>query len=70
MFERTLSVFYFQRWLEHLPEAARTEAVARARQLALEHDDLMAAAALLLELGDAAAAEARLLAEPGRASHR
>jgi hypothetical protein len=66
MFERTLSVFCFQRWLEYLPEVARTEAVARARQLALEHDDLTAAAALLLELGDAAAAEARLLAEPGR----
>ena len=66
MFERTLSVFYYQRWLEHLPEAARPEAVAHARQLGLDHDDLTAAAALLLELGDAAAAEARLLADPGR----
>ena len=66
MFERTLSVFYYQRWLEHLPEAARAEAVAHARQLGLDHDDLTAAAALLLELGDAAAAEARLLADPGR----
>jgi hypothetical protein len=66
MFERTLSDFYFQRWLEHLPEAARPEAVAHARQLALCHDDLTAAAALLLRLGDADAAEARLLAEPGR----
>jgi hypothetical protein len=66
MFERTLSDFYFQRWLEHLAEAARPEAVARARQLALRHDDLTAAATLLLQLGDADAAEARLLAEPGR----
>lgn len=66
MFERTLSDFYFQRWLEHLPEAARPEALAHARQLALRHDDLTAAATLLLQLGDAAAAEARLLAEPGR----
>lgn len=66
MFERTLSDFYFQRWLEHLPEAARPEAVAHARQLALRHDDLTAAATLLLQLGDAAAAEDRLLAEPGR----
>ena len=66
MFERTLSVFYYQRWLEHLPEAARPEAVAHARQLGLVHDELAAAAALLLELGDAAAAEARLLADPGR----
>ena len=66
MFERTLSDFYFQRWLEHLPEPARAEAVAHARQLALAHDDLTAAATLLLQLGDPAAAEARLLAEPGR----
>ncbi|MCO5108808.1 MAG: hypothetical protein M9907_17245 [Burkholderiaceae bacterium] len=66
MFERTLSDFYFQRWLEHLPEAARAEAVAHARQLALSHEDLTAAATLLLQLGDAAAAEARLLGEPGR----
>jgi hypothetical protein len=62
MFERTLSDFHFQRWLEHLPEAARPEAVAHARQLALRHDDLTAAATLLLRLGDADASEARLLA--------
>ena len=66
MFERTLSDFDFHRWLEHLPEAARAEAVAHARQLALGHDDPTAAATLLLQLGDADAAEARLLAEPGR----
>jgi hypothetical protein len=66
MFERTLSDFCFQRWLAHLPEAAHPEAVAHARQLALAHDDLTAAATLLLQLGDADAAEARLLAEPGR----
>jgi hypothetical protein len=66
MFERTLSDFYFNRWLEHLPEAGRPEAVAHARELALRHDDLTAAATLLLQLGDADAAEARLLAEPGR----
>jgi hypothetical protein len=66
MFERTLSDFYFQRWLEHLPEAARPEAVAHARQLALRHGNLTAAATLLLRLGDAAAAEDRLPAEPGR----
>jgi hypothetical protein len=66
MFERTLSDFHFQRWLEHPPEPARAEAVAHARHLALSHDDLAAAATLLLQLGDAAAAEARLLAEPGR----
>ncbi|MCC7218983.1 MAG: hypothetical protein IT517_19570 [Burkholderiales bacterium] len=66
MFERTLADFCLQRWLEHLPGSARPEAVAHARQLALRHDDLTAAARLLLQLGDAGAAEARLLAEPGR----
>jgi len=66
MFERTLSGFDFQRWLEHLPESERDGAVAHARQLARSHDDLAAAATLLLQLGDAAAAEARLVAEPGR----
>ena len=66
MFERTLSDFAFQRWLEHLPEAARAEAVVHARKLALRHHDLTAAATLLLQLGDPAAAEARLLAESGR----
>jgi hypothetical protein len=66
MFERTLSDFYFQRWLEHLPETERADAVAHARQVALGHDDLTAAATMLLQLGDAEAAEARLVAEPAR----
>lgn len=65
-FERTLSNFYFERWLQHLPEGVRSDAIAHARQLALAHDDLAAAATLLLSLGDAAAAEDRLVAEPGR----
>ncbi len=52
--------------MEHLPEAARPEAVVHARQLALRHDDLTAAATLLLQLGDAAAAESRLLADAER----
>ena len=65
MFERTLSDHYFERWLEHLPEAARSDAISHARELALAHDDLAAAATLLLSLGDAATAEDRLLAEPG-----
>jgi len=66
MFERTLSVFYLQRWLEHLPEAGRPQALSHARQLALDHDDPTAAAIMLLELGDAETAEARLVAEPTR----
>jgi hypothetical protein len=63
MFERTLSGYYFERWLEHLPESERGDAVAHARQTALNHDDLTAAATLLLQIGDADAAEARLVAE-------
>jgi hypothetical protein len=65
MFERTLSAYHFERWLEHLPGTARSDAVSRARELALAHDKVAAAATLLLSLGDAAAAEDRLLAEPG-----
>lgn len=66
LFEFTLSVVDFQAWLEHLPKAARVQAVAHARQLALDHDDVTIAAELLLELGDAAAAESKLLADPAR----
>lgn len=65
-FERTLSEHDFERWLEHLPEAARSAAIAHARELALAHDDPAVAATLLLSLGDATAAEARLIAEPER----
>jgi hypothetical protein len=63
MFERTLAVFDLQQWLEHLPPAAHAEAQSHARRLALDHQDAAAAAALLLEIGDAEAAEARLIAD-------
>ena len=66
MFERTMSDFYLDRWLQHLPEAAQLEARGHARELALAHPNLAAAATVLLKLDDPAAAEARLLAEPGR----
>ena len=66
VFERTLSDFHLQRWLEYLPERDHPEATAHARQVALLHDDVAAAVALLLQLGDATAAEERLLAEPER----
>ena len=66
MFERSLAVFYLQQWLEHLPEAAHADARSRARQLALAHEDPIAAAAVLLEIGDAETAEGRLLAEHAR----
>jgi hypothetical protein len=70
MFESTLSEYQFQRWLEHLPEAARADAEAHARQTALRHEDLAAAAKMLLQLDDAQAAEARLLAEAGQLDGR
>lgn len=63
-FERTLSVFDLQRWLEHVPDAARSAAQASARELALGHPDRVAAAHAMLALGDPAEAEARLLVEP------
>jgi len=66
MFERTLSAFDLQRWLEHLPDASRPEALSRAHPLALDHDDPITSATLLVELGDAEAAEGRLVAEAAR----
>lgn len=66
LFERSLSTFDFQQWLEHIAEPERAEASARARQLGLEHDNLIAAAKLLVQLGDAEAAESRLLKEHAR----
>ena len=66
MFERTMSDYYLDLWLQHLPEAARSAARDHARDLALGHPDLAAAATVLLKLEDPGAAEARLLAEPGR----
>ena len=59
-------MFDLHRWLEHLPEASRHEALERARQLALDHDNPTTAATLLLDIGDDEAAEAMLLAEPAR----
>ena len=58
LFERSISAFDLHRWLEHLPESSRHEALERARQLALGHDDPVAAATLLLNIGDDEAAEA------------
>lgn len=66
MFERSLSDFYLDRWLEHLPQADRPQALQYARELALAHPDPAAAATVLLKLGEPEAAEERLLAEPGR----
>ena len=59
-------MFDLHRWLEHLPETSRHEALERARQLALDHDDPATAATLLLDIGEDDAAEAMLLAERAR----
>lgn len=70
IFESTLSGYEFQHWLEHLPDAARADAEAHARQVALRHEDLTAAAKMLLQLDDAQSAEARLVAEAGHIDGR
>lgn len=70
MFEQSPPVFYLQKWLEHLPLTDRDAALAHARHTALSHTDLAMAATLLLALGDAAAAEALLVAEPARIDGR
>jgi hypothetical protein len=70
IFEQSPAVFYLQKWLEHLPQADRAAALAHARQTALSHADLTMAATLLLALGDAATAEALLVAEPARIDGR
>lgn len=61
LFESRLSSIDLQRWLEHLPEAAWAQARERARNLALQHGDVVTAATLLLELEDANGAEEVLL---------
>jgi tetratricopeptide (TPR) repeat protein len=65
MFERTLSDYYLDLWLKHLAEPARADAIACARKLALAHKDPARAATVLLQIGDADAAEEKLLTNPG-----
>ncbi|RVT51308.1 DUF6880 family protein [Rubrivivax albus] len=66
VFEQTLSVDDFRTWLGHLAPAAQTAAFSRARELALDHDDPVTAARLLVEIGCFAEAEQVLVAEPAR----
>ncbi len=70
MFEQLPVVFNLQKWLEHLPQAERDAAQAHARRTALSHSDLAKAATLLVAMGDAAVAEARLVGEPARLDGR
>lgn len=61
MFEHTLLVSDLQSWLDEVPLPARHGAIERARQCALAHGDPVAAARVLLEIGQDGEAEARLL---------
>lgn len=66
VFEQTLEVEDFRTWLGHLSPPAQPAAHARARALALDHDDPVTAARLLVEIGNWAEAEQVLVAEPSR----
>jgi hypothetical protein len=66
VFEETLAVEDFRTWLGHLEPHAHAGAVERARTLALDHDDPVTAARLLVEIDCDADAEQALVAEPAR----
>lgn len=70
VFERTLSVDDFRTWLEHLAPNAQAGATSRARQLALDHDEPVVAASLLVELQCWEDAERVLVAEHARIDGR
>jgi hypothetical protein len=61
LFEKSLSVYDYQRWIELLPDSAHPEAHERARQLALVHADPCVAAQLLLTIDEARDAETILI---------
>lgn len=66
VFEKTISVFDLTSWLEALPPSDQPQAAARARELALRHQDPVDAARVLVKLGDHALAESALLAASGK----
>lgn len=66
VFEKTMSVYDLTRWLEALPPSDQPQAAARARELALGHQDPVDAARVLVEIGAHAQAESALLAAPGK----
>ena len=66
VFEKTLAVQDLSNWMSALLPAEQSQAAERARELALRHQDPVAAALVLVELGHHAQAESALLAEPGR----
>ena len=66
VFEETLAVEDFRTWLGHLDPQAHAGAVERARALALDHDDPVTAARLLVEIDCDEDAEQMLVAELAR----
>ena len=66
VFEETLAVEDFRTWLGHLKTHAHAGAAERARALALDHDDPVTAARLLIEIELDEDAEQVLVAEPAR----
>ena len=61
IFEKSLSVYDYQRWRELLPQTSHAMAYDHARKLALDHSDPSIAAELLLELDEMHDAEAKLI---------
>jgi hypothetical protein len=66
VFEEHLDVHDLKSWLAELPPAQQVDAIANARDLAVRHDDPVAAAMLLVDIGDHELAEAALVAAPQR----
>jgi hypothetical protein len=66
VFEQSLDVPDFRTWLEHLAPDQHAEASRRARELALDHDDPVTAARLLVSIECWDDAEQVLVAEPAR----
>jgi hypothetical protein len=66
VFEATLALEDFRTWLGHLEPHAIAGAVERARALALDHDDPVTAARLLVGIECDEDAEKVLVAEPAR----
>jgi hypothetical protein len=61
LFEKSLAVYDYQRWLELLPVDVHPDAHERARQLALGHAEPCVAAELLLALDEAQDAQDKLV---------
>ena len=61
-----MSVYDLTRWLKALSPSDQPQAAARARELALGHQDPVDAARVLVEIGAHALAESALLASPGK----